>query len=112
MLWLTLNLVTPDYETDQNQKYYEELAGYTETWRPFQVRENSFGYLFQLGAFSESSLQSLVKGTQHHTYSFRNYCRQLLTELLKNEQYRKELINLSGNMADEETAYLRSKITG
>ena len=112
MLWLTLNLVTPDYETDRNQEYYEELAGYTETWRPFQVRENAFSYLFQLGAFNESSLQSLIKGTQHHTYSFRNYCRQLLTELLKNEQYRKELIDLSANMAEEETAYLRSKITG
>ncbi|QYA25745.1 M1 family metallopeptidase [Gramella sp. MT6] len=112
MLWLTLNLVTPDYETELNQEYYEELAGYSEVWRPFQVRENAFSYLFQLGAFNESSLQSVIKGTQHHTYSFRDYCRQLLSELLKNEQYRKELIELSGKMAEEETAYLRSKITG
>ncbi|PTX42316.1 aminopeptidase N [Christiangramia gaetbulicola] len=112
MLWLTLNLVTPDYETELNQQYYEELADYTDIWRPFKVRENAFSYLFQLGAFNKSSLQSLIKGTGHHTYSFRNYCRQLLSELLKNEQYRKELIELSGNMAEEETAYLRSKITG
>ncbi len=112
MLWLTLNLVTPDFETELNKQHYEELAGYTDVWRPFQVRENAFSYLFQLGAFNESSLQSVIKGTQHHTYSFRNYCRQLLLELLKNEQYREELIDLSGNMAEEETAYLRSKITG
>lgn len=112
MLWLTLSLVTPEFEPDNTQKYYEELAGYTEIWRPFQVRENAFSYLFQLGAFNENSLRSLIKGTQHHTYSFRNYCRQLLAELLKNEEYRKELIDVSNEMTDKETSYLRSKITG
>ena len=112
MLWLTLNLASPDFEVDRNQEYYEELAGYTQEWQPFQVRENAFGYLFQLGAFNPGSLESLIKGTHHHTYSFRNYCRQLLSELLKNEQYRKEIIEMSTNMDQEETAYLRSKITG
>ncbi|GAA4319283.1 M1 family metallopeptidase [Pontixanthobacter gangjinensis] len=112
MLWLILSLVTPEFEPELNQQYYAELAGYTETWRPFQIRENAFSYLFQLGAFNEASLQSLIKGTQHHTYSFRNYCRQLLGELLKNEEYKKELIDLSGNMSEAETSYLRSKISG
>lgn len=112
MLWLILNLVTPEFETDLNQQYYNELAGYTEKWRPFQVRENAFGYLFQLGAFNENSLQSLISGTQHHTYSFRKYCRQLLNELLKNPDYRQEIIDLSIKMEEEETTYLRSKITG
>ncbi|MCH4823504.1 M1 family metallopeptidase [Gramella lutea] len=112
MLWLTLSLVTPEFEADLNQKYYDELAGYTDVSRPFQLRENAFGYLFQLGAFNEISLKSLIKGTQHHTYSFRNYCRQLLSELIKNEEYRQEILDLSANMDQEETAYLRSKITG
>lgn len=112
MLWLTLNLVTPDFETALNEKYYEELSGYTETWRPFQIRENAFSYLFQLGAFDQKSLESLIKGTQHHTYSFRNYSRQLLSELLKNEEYKKELKQISETMDMEETTYLRSKITG
>ena len=112
MLWLTLSLVTSNFEPELNQEYYDELAGYTEPWRPFQVRENAFSYLFQLGAFNEASLQSLIKGTQHHTYTFRNYCRKLLTELLKNEEYRRDLIDLSQDMTDEDTSYLRSKITG
>ncbi len=112
MLWLTLNLVTPGYEVDSNEDYYQELAGYTEAWRPFQVRENAFGYLFQLGAFNDASLKSLILGTQHHTYSFRKYCRQLLAELLKNEQYRQQLIKLSAEMAEEDSVYLRKQITG
>ena len=112
MLWLTLNLVTPEFESEFNKKYYEELAGYSEAWQPFQLRENAFSYLFQLGAFNDESLQSLIKGTQHHAYAFRNYCRQLLQELLKNEDYKKELIDLSLNMSHEETTFLRSKISG
>ena len=112
MLWLTLSLVTPQFEPEKNNSYYEELSGYTEEWRPFQVRENAFGYLYQLGAFNRESLQSLVKGTHHHTYRFRNFCRQLLSELLTNEEYRKELTELSQVMLEEETAFLRSKING
>ncbi|WP_165499039.1 M1 family metallopeptidase [Gramella sp. KN1008] len=112
ILWLTLNLVTPEFETEKTNSYYEELAGYTAEWRPFQVRENAFSYLYQIGAFNRESLESLIRGTHHHTYSFRNFCRQLLSELLTNEEYRKELTQLSQVMAEEETVYLRSKING
>ncbi|MGA8854233.1 MAG: M1 family metallopeptidase [Christiangramia sp.] len=112
MLWLTLNLVTPEFEPELTQDYYNELSGYTAVNKPFQIRENAFSYLYQLGAFNQQSLESLIKGTQHHTYSFRNYCRQLLNELLNNEEYKKELIDISEGMTEKETSYLRSKITG
>ncbi|WP_172822553.1 M1 family metallopeptidase [Gramella sp. MAR_2010_147] len=110
MLWLTLNLVTPEFEPEHTQEYYEELAGYTKEWHPFQIRENAFSYLYQLGAFNPESLNSLIKGTQHHTYSFRNYSRQLMNELLGNEEYRQQLVQIAENMDDKETSYLRSKI--
>ncbi len=110
MLWLTLNLVTPEFEPNHTQDYYEELAGYTAAWQPFQLRENAFSYLYQLGAFNPESLESLIKGTRHHIYGFRNYCRELLNELLKNEEYRQQLVEISENMTAEETSYLRSKI--
>lgn len=112
MLWLTLNLVTPEFEPEKTAAYYSELAGYTAPWRPFQVRENAFSYLYQIASFNRESLESLIKGSQHHTYSFRNYCRELLSELLKNEKYREELTGLIDNMAEEETVFLRSKISG
>ncbi|MDR5590868.1 M1 family metallopeptidase [Christiangramia sp. SM2212] len=112
MLWLTLNLVTPEFDPELTQDHYEKLAGYTYPSEPFQIRENAFSYLFQLGAFNEKSLESLIKGTQHHAYRFRDYCRQLLTELLDNYEYRLKLEEVSAEMAEKETAYLRSKING
>lgn len=110
MLWLTLNLVTPGFEAEKSEDYYNELAGYTSIKNPFQVRENAFSYLFQIGAFNEESLKSLIKGTLHHTYSFRDYCRQLLNELLKNDEYRQKILEVSQTMTEAETAYLSSKI--
>lgn len=110
MLWLTLNLVTPEFEPGLTEDYYKELAGYTLTNKPFQVRKNAFSYLYQIGAFNGQSLESLIKGTKHHTYSFRDYCRQLLNELLKNEEYRQKLTEISEKMSEEDTDYLRSQI--
>ena len=110
MLWLTLNLVTPEFEADLTEDYYNELAGYTAVEKPFQIRENAFSYLYQIGAFNPESLESLIEGTQHHTYSFRNYSRELLGELLKNEEYRQKILEVSKAMTDAETSYLRSKI--
>lgn len=111
MLWLVLNLVTPDFEPDKTKEYYNELAGYTEEWRPFEVRQNAFSYLFQIDTFNQKSLKSLLSGTQHHTYDFRNYCRELVKELMKNEEYRQRLIEISENSGDKISAYIKSLTT-
>lgn len=110
MLWLTLNLVTPNIDPGKTEEYYAELSGYTEESNPFQIRENAYGYLYQIGAFDDASLQSLIKGTRHHTTSYRDFSRQLLEELLKNEQYREKLISVAAEMPETETTYLRTKI--
>lgn len=112
MVWLTLNLVTPEYEPEKAGDYYRELSGYTSSTMPFEVRENAFSYLYQIGTFDRSSLENLVKGTEHHTWRFKKYCRDLLLELLKNEEYRSKLEEIVQSMNKEETDYLRSKLTG
>ncbi|WP_417887166.1 M1 family metallopeptidase [Zunongwangia sp.] len=111
ILWLTLNLVTPEYDAGNEQAVYGELSGYTDEKYPFEVRENAFGYLYQIDSFSDQSLQSLMKGTQHYTYSFRNFCRQLLAELLKEEKYQQKLQSLSGTFSKKEQNYLQSQLS-
>ncbi|AVR45787.1 aminopeptidase [Christiangramia fulva] len=112
MLWLVLNLVTPDYEPDKTTQYYNELAGYTEEWRPFEVRQNAFSYLFQIDAFNTESLESLLKCTTHHTSAFKKYCRELVKELMKNDEYRQRLLEISGKMDNSESSFIRSLTTG
>ncbi|WP_037319551.1 M1 family metallopeptidase [Salegentibacter sp. Hel_I_6] len=110
MLWLTLNLVTPGYDAQNREKTYNELSGYTATHYPIEVRENAFGYLYQINSFTNQNLLDLMQGTQHHTYRFRNYCRQLLTELLKNEEYREKFLALDNGLSQKEQDFLKSKL--
>ncbi|MBZ9631926.1 M1 family metallopeptidase [Salegentibacter sp. LM13S] len=110
MLWLTLNLVTPSYEPEKQQEIYNELSGYTAVHFPIEVRENAFSYLFQINSFTTQNLLDLMQGTQHPTYRFRNYSRQLLNELLKNEEYRQKFIALKNSLPQKEQDYLQTKL--
>ncbi|MDN3594956.1 M1 family metallopeptidase [Zunongwangia endophytica] len=110
MLWLTLNLVTPEFDAANSQANYAELSGYTQTKFPFEIRKNAFSYLFQIDAFTDQNLKDLMQGTQHHTYRFRDYCRQLLKELLGHQKYRQKLQNLSNSFSEKEQEYLQSQL--
>ncbi|PRX43334.1 M1 family metallopeptidase [Salegentibacter salegens] len=110
MLWLTLNLVTPAYEPEKQEETYNELSGYTAVHFPIEVRENAFGYLYQINSFTNQNLLDLMHGTQHPTYRFRNYSRQLLNELLKNEEYQQKFLALKDSLSEKEQDYLQTKL--
>lgn len=110
MLWLTLNLITPDYEPEKQHEIYQELSGYTATYYPIEVRENAFGYLYQINSFTTQNLLDLMQGTQHHAYRFRDYSRQLLAELLKKEEYRQKFLALDDRLSQKEQEYLQTKL--
>lgn len=111
MLWLTLNLVTPEYQPEQKQKIFEKLSGYTASWYPAEVRENAFGYLYQIDSFTDQNLRDLLKGTTHHDYKFRNFCRELLDKLLENDQYHQKFLELRGTLSEELQERLDKKLT-
>ena len=90
--------------------YYKELSGYTREYFPFEVRENAFGYLYQLNAFSDQNLLDLLKATQHHTYKFRDFSRKLLDTLLKDEEYRKSYVALREQISGKELEFLNTKL--
>ncbi|MBI6118457.1 M1 family metallopeptidase [Salegentibacter maritimus] len=109
MLWLTLNLISPGYEPGKQQENYRELSGYTAVHYPLEVRENAFGYLYQINSFTTQNLLDLLQGTQHHAYRFRDYSRQLLTALLKKEEYRQKFLALDERLSQKERDYLQTK---
>ncbi|WP_289023159.1 M1 family metallopeptidase [uncultured Salegentibacter sp.] len=110
MLWLTLNLISPGYEPGKQQENYRELSGYTAVHYPLEVRENAFGYLYQINSFTTQNLLDLLQGTQHHAYRFRDYSRQLLTALLKKEEYRQKFLALDERLSQKERDYLQTKL--
>ncbi|MCM4154602.1 aminopeptidase [Gramella sp. AN32] len=110
MLWLTLNLVTPDYETENNSGYYKELVAYSSPVNSFEIRQNAFSYLYQIGSYSEETLLNLLDASVHPNWRFRDYARKMMDELLKDEKYKQQLIEVSEGLDERKATYLNSKI--
>ena len=110
MLWLTINLVSPEIDPGKTSEYYEELSGYTREYYSFEIRQNAFGYLYQLNAFSQQNLIDLLNGARHHTYRFRDFSQKLLDRLLENEEYRQKYVVLLKQLSGDDREFLNKRL--
>ena len=110
ILWLTLALLTKDYESNNTNEYYLELSGYTSPVYPYEVRQGAFQFLEQLIGFSDNNLLDLVDATQHHSWQFRKYARSLLDQLLEKKEYRDRIDKLRVKFNKEELRYISNKL--
>jgi aminopeptidase N len=110
MLWLTINLVSPEIDPEKAGGYYRELSGYTQEYYPFEIRQNAFGYLYQINAFSQQNLIDLLNASQHHSYRFRDFSRKLLDRLLENEEYREKYVVLMKQLTGVDREFLNKKL--
>ena len=110
MLWLTINLVSPEIDPEKTAEYYKELSNYTREYYPFEIRQNAFGYLYQLNAFSQQNLIDLLQAARHHTYRFRDFSRKLLDRLLENEEYREKFVVLMKQLSGDDREFLNKRL--
>lgn len=106
LLWLTLALVTPEYNSDLKANYFEELSNYTSSEFHFEVRLLAFQYLKSIGGFNDASLKNLVEACSHHVWHFKKSSRQILKEFLKSEGSMARLKALYPLLNQEEQQYL------
>lgn len=106
MLWLTLSIVTPDYQPDQKEAHYSELSRYTAPRYDYSIRENAFGFLYQINRFTTESYKNLLQATLHPAWQFQKFSKALLKELLKEEGHRKNLNALKSVLNAEEIKVL------
>ncbi|RMA58632.1 M1 family metallopeptidase [Ulvibacter antarcticus] len=106
-LWLVLALIDPNYETDQKTEYVKELRSYTSSDFSFEVRQNAFEYVAELELYDEDVLKNLMNATVHHNWRFKSYARNLLKEVIKKEEYRNLIENLSSGFSKREVLYLK-----
>ncbi|MBC8768458.1 M1 family metallopeptidase [Arenibacter sp. BSSL-BM3] len=110
LLWLTLALLTKDYEPNNTNDYYVELSGYTSPMYTYEVRQVAFQFLEELIGFSDENLLDLINGTQHHTWQFRKYSRTLLDQLLEKKEYRERIDRLKVKLNEVELRYISNKL--
>lgn len=110
MLWLVLNLVSPTVEPHKTKDYIQELTGYTGSHYPFEIRENAFGYLYQINTFSPQNLKDLLDAGQHHTFRFRDFARKLLSTLLKDPEYREKFARIEEELRPRDKEFLKTRL--
>lgn len=110
ILWLALAISTLDYEEAYIRDHFFRLTRYTGNRYSFETREQAFTKLYQLQLFEPKSLKNLVEACFHHNWRFAQTCRQILDEVVKNADYRRELKKL--DISDEkEKQLLAEKLT-
>ncbi|MDX1769311.1 MAG: M1 family metallopeptidase, partial [Arenibacter troitsensis] len=110
LLWLSLALLTKEYESNNTNEYYQELSQYTSPLYSTEVRQGAFQFLEQLIGLSDNNLLDLVNASQHHSWQFRKYARSLLDQLLEKKEYRDRIDRLSVKFNKEELRYISNKL--
>ncbi|SMG47331.1 M1 family metallopeptidase [Arenibacter troitsensis] len=110
LLWLSLALLTKEYESNNTNEYYQELSQYTSPLYSTEVRQGAFQFLDQLIGLSDNNLLDLVNASQHHSWQFRKYARSLLDQLLEKKEYRDRIDRLSVKFNKEELRYISNKL--
>ncbi|MGN7514048.1 MAG: M1 family metallopeptidase [Allomuricauda sp.] len=110
LLWLTLALVTPEYNADSKALYFDELSGYTGSEHHFETRLIAFQYLKSIGGFTDTVLKNLVESCSHHVWHFRKSAREILNDFLQSEGNTARIKGLYPLLSQEEKQYLEKTL--
>lgn len=110
LLWLTLAILTKDYDDAQKQDYFNELSNYTSPQYNFEIRQTVFQYLRDVFGYTNENLKDLVNACMHHSWQFKKFARTLLDELLKDEALKERFLLLSVEVDGEEQEFLNKKL--
>ncbi|MFD0861656.1 M1 family metallopeptidase [Sungkyunkwania multivorans] len=111
LLWLTLALVTPEFELAKKSAFYEELTGYTSKAYGFEVRQGALQYLYQIQGLGDQNLIDLLDACLHHNWRFASFARGLLKEMLKNARYKERFVALEDELPYNEQLFLKKQLT-
>ncbi|MFK7814015.1 MAG: M1 family metallopeptidase [Maribacter sp.] len=110
IMWLALAMLSDSYNGPQTKVYFDELSSYTDPQYGFEIRQGAFFYLKEAFGLDDNSLTSLIKATNHHAWQFKKFARNLVEELIKDEDYKSRFEALMSELNEEEMRYLKSKL--
>ncbi|WP_421812005.1 M1 family metallopeptidase [Flagellimonas sp.] len=106
LLWLTLALVSPEYNPDSKALYFDELSGYTGSEHHFETRLIAFQYLKSIGGFTDTVLKNLVEACSHHVWHFKKSAREILSDFLQSEGNTARIKSIYPLLSQQEKQYL------
>lgn len=81
ILWLTLALITEDFEVENKTKNFNELTDYTGPKYGFEIRQNAFFHLQQIQACNDVCKENLEQATKHHSWQFSKFAKTMLLDI-------------------------------
>ncbi|GMN05071.1 M1 family metallopeptidase [Croceitalea sp. MTPC5] len=111
LLWLTLALLTQDYNLGEKRSYYDEFNGYTNLSEHFEVRQLAFQYLYRINAFNDASLLSLVRASTHDVWQFKKSSRNLIRQMGESSDYKTRLLDISDSLTMKQKDALLKLLT-
>ena len=113
ILWLFLATLTNNFNSAEARlAYREELFGYTSPAYPFEVRQMAFTLITEVFDLPEQNLKDLINASVHHTWQFREFARNLLSEIMKDEQQKARLVQIAQELNGQEQRYLIKQLEG
>lgn len=110
LLWLTLALVSPEYNPDLKALYFDELSGYTGSEHHFETRLIAFQYLKSIGGFTDIVLKNLVESCGHHVWHFKKSAREILSDFLQSEGNTARIKSIYPLLSQQEKQYLEKTL--
>lgn len=89
ILWLTLALITVDYENQNKVDFYDELLSYSSSKFDSNTRMNAFNNLLYINPNDTNIFKNLLEATTHHKWQFTLFARNRIKELFKSELHLK-----------------------
>lgn len=106
VLWLTLALITKDFEPENKASYYDELLRYASPKFESTLRQNALTKLLFLDQNDENPLKYLVNGLVSHKWQFSKYARDNIRALLKSDRHRKYFESIVPELPENEQLQL------
>ncbi|WP_346770846.1 M1 family metallopeptidase [Flavobacterium filum] len=107
ILWLTLALMTENYENTNKVNFYDELLDYSSSKYESSIRQNALTNLLFLNPNDQNILRNLVNAITHHKWQFTLFARNQIRELLKTERHKKYFQELLPSLNAAEQIQLR-----
>jgi aminopeptidase N len=107
ILWLTLALVTKDYELNNKAKFYDELLNYCSSKFESSIRQNALENLLFINEKDKNVLPFLVNSLTSHKWQFSKFGREKIRLLLKNQNVRTYFESLLLELLDNEKGQLQ-----
>lgn len=108
-LWLYIAINSDGFIETEKKQFFQELEAYTTSKYSFEVRELAFSYMLQFKPYSEVFLRSLVNGSVHHYWRFRDVARNMLAEVMAEAAAYETVVSLLESFSEKEQNYLKSK---